>query len=268
MKLNRLTARTAEKHILYQKSVQTPDMDARFLSRHYQKITGKPLRLLREDFCGTAILACEFVKLHRGNRALGVDLHGPTLGWARRHNLAKLTGEQRQRITLIRENVLNVRSAKAELIAALNFSYWIFKTRGDLLAYFRNTRRSLVGGGVFVIDLYGGPDAVSELTERTRVGGFTYVWDQAMFDPLTSQMLCKIHFEFKDGSRLRDAFVYDWRLWTLPEIQELFRQAGFRDIHVLWESTDLKTCKGNGIFRRITRGRADPSYIVYVIGRA
>lgn len=268
MKKRRLTARTAEKHILYQKSVQSPDRDASFLSRHYRKITGRPLRIFREDFCGTAILSCEFVKLHRENRALGVDLHGPTLAWAREHNLTKLTDDQRKRIKLVRQNVLHVQRPKAELIAALNFSYWVFKTRPDLRAYFRNARRSLVSGGVLVIDLYGGSEAQAELEERTRTGGFTFVWDQAKFDPLTSHTLCKIHFEFKDGSRIRNAFVYDWRLWTIPELRELLSDVGFRDIHVLWEGTDLKTNGGNGAFRRVNRGHADPSYVTYVVGRA
>jgi len=267
-KAPRLTARTADRHILYQESVQSPDVDARFLSRRYRALTGKPLRLFREDFCGTAVLSSEFVKRHRDNRAIGVDLHGPTLAWGREHNLAKLTEEQRRRVTLVRGNVLSVRRPKVQLIAALNFSYWVFKTRRELLAYFKNARRSLVKGGVFLVDLYGGPEAQTELVERTRMRRFTYVWDQARFDPMSFHTLCKIHFEFPDGSRMRDAFIYDWRLWTLPELRELFEEAGFRDVQVLWEGTDPKTDRGNGVFRRILHADADPAYIAYVVGRA
>ena len=79
---------------------------------------------------------------------------------------------------------------------------------------------------------------------------------------------CKIHYKFPDGSRMRNAFVYDWRLWTLPELQELMGAAGFRDVHVLWEGTDSKTDEGNGNFRRIIQDHADPAWIAYVVGRA
>jgi hypothetical protein len=82
------TARTADKHVLYQESVQSPEEDVRFFARRYKSLTGKPLRQFREDFCGTAKLSCEFVKLHRENTALGVDLDGSTLRWARPSRMA------------------------------------------------------------------------------------------------------------------------------------------------------------------------------------
>jgi len=268
MKKRKLTARTADRHVLYQESVQDPEGDALFLARYFKKVTGRNLRLLREDFCGTAILSTEFVRLDEKNHAIGVDLHGPTLAWGRRHNLSKLTPDQRSRLTLLRKNVLAVRRPQAQMIAALNFSYCVFKTRAGLLAYFKNARRSLKPGGLFMLDLYGGPEAEAEQEERTRLHGFTYVWDQASFDPLSFHTLCKIHFEFRDGTRMRNAFIYDWRLWTIPELRDLFADTGFRDVHVLWESTNLKTGRGNGIYRRITRGHADSAYIAYVVGRA
>ena len=268
MKKQILTARNADKHVLYQKSVQSPEVDVEFFSRYYRRLTGKPLRRFREDFCGTAILSSEFVKLHRENRAMGVDMHAPTLAWARKQNISGLNESQRERVSLVRGKVQEVRDPKADLIAAVNFSYWVFKSRKSLLGYFRNARRSLTRGGLFLVDIYGGSEAVEESEDRIRYNGFTYVWDQARFDPLTYEILCKIHFEFKDGSRLRNAFVYDWRLWTLPEVQELFREAGFRDVHVLWECVDRKTSEGNGVYRRTKRGQDDPSYIVFVVGRA
>ena len=55
---------------------------------------------------------------------------------------------------------------------------------------------------------------------------------------------------------------------SIPELRELFGEAGFRDVHVLWESTNLKTGRGNGIYRRITRGHDDTAYIAYIVGRA
>ena len=266
MKQSSLTARTADKHVLYQNSVQSTETDARFLSRRFTQLTGEPLRHFREDFCGTASLSCEFVKLHRENRAVGVDLDRPTLRWAVRHNLSRLNEGQRGRVRLIRGNVLDIRRPRVQLIAAMNFSYWVFKSRPVLLRYMKNAYRSLLPGGIFLLDVFGGADAQTEQEERTRQDGFTYVWDQARFDPLTHEILCKIHYEFRDGSRMRNAFVYDWRLWTLPELQEVMAEAGFRDRHILWEATDLKTNTGNGVFRRVTKGDADASWIAYVVG--
>ncbi len=117
------------------------------------------------------------------------------------------------------------------------------------------------------LDAWGGGEVQFLLKERRRLHGFTYVWDQAEFDPITHEILCKIHFEFRDGSRIRNAFVYDWRLWTLPELRELMSEAGFADVHVLWEGTDRKTRKGNGIFRRVRRGGNEKAWVAYVVGR-
>jgi SAM-dependent methyltransferase len=262
-----LTARNADKHDLYQKSVQAPDVDARFLARLYKKSNGKPGRSFREDFCGTAILSCEFVRLHRQNRAIGVDLHAPTLAWGKKHNVSELAEHQQRRLRLIQDNVLNVRSPKADIIAAMNFSYAVFKTRPELGAYIKNAYRSLKANGLFIMDGWGGSQSQVLMEERKRLSGFTYIWDQADFDPVSHHILCKIHFEFRDGSRMRNAFVYDWRLWTLPEMQELMIDAGFKDVHVLWEGTEVKTGEGNGVFRRVERGGDELAWIAYVVGK-
>lgn len=263
----KLTARLADKHVLYEKSVQAPEDDARFFARFYKKYIGAPLRLFREDFCGTAILSSAFVQLHRANRAIGVDLDQPTLDWALRHNVSRLSPEAQDRVQLIRGDVAEVREPLAELTAALNFSYSVFKTRAALGRYFDNAYRGLKPGGLFVLDAWGGGQSQFLMEERKKVEDFTYVWDQADFDPITAEILCKIHFEFRDGTRLRNAFTYDWRLWTLPEMIELMTDTGFRDIHVLWEGTDRKSGEGNGVFRRVRRGGDEEAWIAYVIGQ-
>jgi hypothetical protein len=117
------------------------------------------------------------------------------------------------------------------------------------------------------MDAWGGGEVQFILKERRRLHGFDYIWDQVKFDPITHEILCKIHFEFRDGTRLRNAFLYDWRLWTLPELRELMSEAGFEDVHVLWEGTDRKTGKGNGVFRRVRRGGDEKAWVAYVMGR-
>ena len=276
-KSQKLTARSADKHRLYELSVQGPEEDSRFFARHFKRCTGRPMRRFREDFCGTAILSCHVVKNHRENHALGIDLDARTLGWGRVHNLSQLTEHQRDRVTLVKANVLDVRHPRSDVIVALNFSYCVFKTRPELLEYVQNAHRSLAEGGMFLVDAWGGSETQVEQTEEREIDvdeddkdapTFTYVWDQADFDPVSYSTTCKIHFEFEDGTRMKNAFVYEWRLWTLPELREIFEEAGFRDIHVLWEATDRETMEGNGVFRKVARGDPDPAWIAYVAGLA
>ena len=66
---------------------------------------------------------------------------------------------------------------------------------------------------------------------------------------------------------MRNAFVYDWRLWTIPELREIMQEAGFVDIHILWEGTERDTGEGNGVFRRVKRGDPDEAWIAFVVGR-
>ena len=58
----RLTASKADRHILYQASVQCVEADIDFFERLSKSKRGEPFRLLKEDFCGTAALASEFVR--------------------------------------------------------------------------------------------------------------------------------------------------------------------------------------------------------------
>jgi hypothetical protein len=70
----RLTARTADKHILYQKSVQAPEYEVQLLTKLYKKAYGKKALTMREDFCGTAILCAAWAKSDKERSATGVDL--------------------------------------------------------------------------------------------------------------------------------------------------------------------------------------------------
>jgi hypothetical protein len=266
--MSRVPKPTRDRHALYQRAVQTPDVDAAFLDRLYRRHAGRPAILFREDFCGTAALSCGWVQLSPRCRALGVDLHGPTLRWGKKHNLSLLSDEQRSRLTLVQANVLDLRQPKADIVAAFNFSYSVFKTRAQLQAYADNARRSLASGGLLVMDAWGGHLTQQPHTDRKRMkGGVTYLWEQVSFDPITHEIECRIHFEFKRGRAMRNVFTYDWRLWTLPELQEVMQQAGLQDVHVLWEGS-TPSGQGDGVFRRRTRGDADAAWIAYVVGRA
>lgn len=262
---SKYSARTADKHILYQNSVQSVGHDVGYIDRLFKRQVGRKAYLFREDFCGTAALSCAWVKQNQKHRAIGVDLDRKTLKWARQHNLSQLTDQQQKRITLIRDNVVNVTQPKVDVIAAMNFSYFVFKTRQSLAQYFSTAFRALKKDGLFLLDAFGGSEAQEVLEESRRCNGFIYVWEHADFNPITGEILCHIHFKFKDGTTMRKAFTYDWRLWSLPEIQEVLKEVGFAKIEVHWEGTDQETGEGNGVYRKSTRGEAIESWLAYIV---
>jgi hypothetical protein len=259
-------ARGADRYDLYQRSVQDPDPDLRLVSRVFERHYGKRPRLLREDFCGAAALACRWVELHRENRACGIDLDPEPLEWGRRHNIARLSPERSARLELIQGDVRKVGPAKVDVTIAFNFSYFVFDTRAELRDYFERARASLLPQGLLVLDAYGGADSQRTGEEERGVDGFTYVWDQHSFDPISHRATNYIHFEFPDGSRRQRAFRYDWRLWMLPEIRELLGEAGFRRSEVYWEGTDIESGEGNGVFTRRESAPDDPAWICYIAG--
>ena len=254
----------ADLYALYEEAVQAPDAEIAFIDRVYGKLRGRTPTILREDFCGTAWLACEWVKERPTNRAIGLDIDPVPLEYGARTHMAKLTSQQRSRLDIRRQNVLKAVGEKADVIAALNFSYWVFRERASLREYFGCCRKGLARGGLLVLDLMGGSECHLAVSDRTRMRGFTYVWEHASFDPITSETTCKIHFELRSGRIIRNAFIYHWRLWTIPELRELLLEAGFADVRVYWEGTD-KRGRGNGVFTERARGTADRSFVAYVV---
>jgi SAM-dependent methyltransferase len=258
-------AATADKYDLYVRSVQSPEVEVSFFDRAYRRQYGRRPTILREDFCGTAAVCYEWVKSSRERRAVGVDLDPEPLAWGEKRYASKLTPDQASRVRIVKGDVRTT-NTKAEIIAAQNFSYFCFETRESLKAYFRHVRRCLTKEGMLVLDVLGGSEVLEDnREEETSFGKFKYVWEHLDFDPITHHCSYAIHFRFKDGSELKNAFQYEWRLWSLPELRELLAEAGFSSSEVFWEGTDRKTGEGNGVYRRRERGDADPAWIVYLV---
>jgi SAM-dependent methyltransferase len=257
----------ADRHQLYEQSVQCAEGEVDFVDQTFRKLRGRKAQLLREDFCGTANVCCEWVRRGNKRRAIGVDLDPEVLAWGRKHQLAALKPGQAKRVELLQENVLTVETEPVDIVSAMNFSYWLFQQRSDLKRYFRNVRKALKDDGVFFLDCYGGYDAHREIEEPREIGSgkkaFTYIWDQAEFNPIDHQVTCHIHFEFQDGSRLDKAFSYTWRLWTLPEIRDLLDEAGFSKVTVYWQGWD-EDGEADGEFLPATRAAADAGWICYL----
>ncbi|MEZ6188990.1 MAG: class I SAM-dependent methyltransferase [Planctomycetota bacterium] len=260
-------AEQADRYALYQRAVQEPDADIDFFFQAYGEVYGdrKPTTL-REDFCGAANTACHWVKRAETHKAWGVDLDPEPLEWGRKHNVIQLTAEEQGRLTLIEGDVRVKRAPRVDIAVAQNFSYFCFKTREELRAYFEVVHAGLSDHGLFVLDIFGGPEAQTAMEEDTKHSGFTYTWDQDRFDPINNGIVCYIHFSFKDKSEIRKAFTYDWRQWTIPEVKELLREAGFSQAHAYWEGTDEETEEGNGEFTRADSTENEDAWIAYLIG--
>lgn len=253
----RFTAKNSDRHDLYQRSVQAPDFEVEFFDRTFKKLRKRKALSMREDFCGTALLSATWVDSHKDRTATGVDIDPEVLQWGTEHNLAPLD-EPGNRVTLKQQDVRKVSQRKFDLVNAMNFSYWIFDTRPEMLRYFKAVRKSLVKDGVFFLDMFGGWEAQEIMQEKRKIeGGFTYVWDQNSFDPRTNEVVNYIHFHFKDGSKMNKAFTYVWRHWSMVEIRELLDEAGFSKVHIYWDVAD-------GSFRERKHIQNQPGWLAYL----
>jgi hypothetical protein len=254
-----------DKYALYKKAVQSPDVDVEFLRKVYKDLRKKEPVILREDFCGTYALSCEWVKLGAKFSAVGVDIDPEPLDYGKEHYFSKLTPQEQSRLKIVEANVLTSDLPPADIAAAMNFSYFIFKTRQDMKIYFTTVYRSLKAEGLFVADLFGGSLCMNTNEESTSKRSFIYYWDQESYDPVTHRAVFHIHFKVKGSPKKERVFTYDWRMWSIPEIREIMIEAGFRKTHVYWEGTN-KSGGGNGVFTRTKKGEACESWIAYVVG--
>lgn len=251
-----------DKYALYSRAVQQPDVDVRFFRELYRELKGKTPKILREDFCGTFSVCCEWVKLGPGYRAYGRDLSPEPILYGRAHHLPRLSAAQRARVRIEEGDVRKPGGPPADIAVAMNFSYSAFKTRADFKRYLVSSRRGLRPGGVLALDCFGGPGVQKPNVERTVHRGFVYYWEQSGFDPVSGEARCAIHFKPRGRRKLKDVFTYDWRLWTLPEIRDLLAEAGFRKSHVYWEGDDGR--KGNGIFTRAGKLMMESVWIAFI----
>lgn len=260
------------KYTLYEKSVQSPDVHLEWFVSMYKEIYEKYPRHMREDFCGTFKLSCEWIKRNRNNTALSLDLDPEPLAYGNRNHVARLSKAQKERLTVKASDVLIPTARKSELIIACNFSFYIFKKREILLKYFKSCLKSMSSKSLLILEMAGGPGMITPTKEqksitlgKDKTKKFTYVWDQKSFDPITHDTHYAIHFKLPNGKTLKNAFTYDWRLWTIPEVRDILKEAGFGDSYVYWESTFRG--KGTGEYLRTEKGDNAFAWIGYVVGK-
>ena len=264
-------------HWLYEASVQNVDTDLDFARRVYSKHWKRKPLSVREDFCGTAKLACRWVQRNKKHQAWGIDFHQPTLDWGMKYNLSELLDEQKKRVHLICGDVLDAKTAKVDMALALNFSFCVFKQREMLRNYFKAVKKSLNPEGVFVMDIYGGTESVMAKNDDVReipgfttpdgmkISDFNYIWEQAKYNPINHHTTCHIHFKVPGFGNINKAFTYDWRLWTLPEIQEILIESGFSKAEVYLHDFD-DDGDSDETFRLRKTYENTQGWIAYVVG--
>lgn len=251
-----------DKHDLYEICVQSP----RHLAPLLRAVHGNAPRVLGEDFAGTAALSYEWVK-RDGARAVAVDLDAQALAKHPDH----------PRVSKVLSDVRTVPDACDALFVG-NFSIGYLHTRRELVAYLRHARSRLNPGGVFVCDTYGGESAF--LTGEVHrphplPGGLLcrYTWEQRRADPLTGMVTDVIHFRIEKAgvieAEMFDAFVYEWRLWSVPELRDAMDEAGFAQTQVYAKLADAWDDEGNAYVEPVidAEDELDESFIVLVAGR-
>jgi hypothetical protein len=254
---------------LYEQSVQSPEVHIDWVVSIYQDLRNDYPVHLREDFCGTFQLSCAWVKRNRHNTAIGLDLDKEPISYGKRKHLLHLHPHQKNRIKIARQNAISITSPKADVILVGNFSFYILKDRRELVRYFKSAKRSLTQDGIFLLEMAGGPGMTARMTEKRTVKPehsekFVYVWDQKSFDPIHRNGKYSIHFQFPNGKKIRDAFTYDWRMWTIPEVRDALAEAGFKKSVVYWETSHRG--EGTGEFLPAEEGDNAFSWIGYVVG--
>lgn len=257
-----MTQPDLDKYACYEACVQSPADLVPLL----RAIHGADPRVLAEDFAGTAALSLAWVERVDGGRAIATD-HDPA-------PLGRHPGHAR-----VLRRVCDVLDAGdvADVLFVGNFSIGYHHTRADLLAYLRHARGRLEAGGSLVCDTYGGESAfLTGAVHRLHPGpGATtirYTWEQRAADPLTGRVLDVLSFRVERAGtivqELPDAFVYDWRLWSVPELRDAMIEAGFTTTEVYAKLPDAVDDAGNAFAEPVTEPEdLDDSFIVLVAAR-
>lgn len=261
-------AEQADKFVCYQRSVQEPDHEVRVFDQVYREAYNiKPLTL-REDFCGTFAVSCEWAKSDKNRRAVGLDICPETLAWGIENNLGKLKTKVAERVEVLEQDARSRTAPHVDVLAAQNFSFWCLKTRQEVVNYFKLAFENLGEKGVMVMDMMGGKECyASDVTDKRTIikgkDGFKYHWEQAYFNPVSADCSFYIHFKFADGSMIKKAFEYHWRFWTIPEVREMLAQAGFRVSKVYWDIADEDE---DADWQAVDEAPNDDSWLCYVVG--
>lgn len=268
----RLGNRSVNRFDLYQLAVQSCDIQVRFL----RALHANEPQVLADDFSGPAGLARAWLTLNDRYAAVATDTDDIPLAHAFVRTAEDLGNATLRRLALQRASVLEA-GGHADIIAALNFAVCELPSRQQLVTYFRHAQFRLNSQGIIVIDTYAGPSAfdTGSYTQiiETPAGELTYQWEQRAADPMSGRVSNSIHITLPTGEHLEDLFVYDWRLWSVPEIREALREANFRHTEVHIDYGQALDGDGNPMPEAVAHDNepsgvpGDEDLVAYVVGR-
>lgn len=256
------TKKRFDKYEIYESAVQDPPLVMQNLARTYRRLRGRDARTLREDFCGTGANLESWVLRHPDNRAVGIDLDPEPLAWGAKKRFQPGT-KAAERVKIVNGNVLDQKRGGYDAIVALNFSWMVFKTRPELLTYFERVRAGLAKDGLFWLDFYGGPESQVKVEDHSRMGNYSYYWEQKEWEAISGETHCAIHFRLKDGIKRKNVFTYDWRLWSLAETIDVLRDAGFEILEVQ-DEISTSVGKGTSVWKPVKRLANSRSFVANV----
>ena len=255
---------------LYEICVQSPKHVVDLL----RAIHGQEPTLLGEDFAGSGAVSRAWVTLSDRHRAWCVDRDATAL--------ARCDGADR---ISARVGDVAQEASTVDAIWVGNFSIGYHHDRPSLMGYLRHVRSRLETNGVFVCDTYGGESAfiLGEVHRYHQLpkhlapdgtGGWRvrYTWEQREADPLTGMVTNALHFRIERAGviedELIDAFIYRWRLWSVPELRDAMREAGYASTAVYGQLPEAVDGEGRPYIRPIDDAdELDDSFIVCVAGR-
>ncbi|OAB63163.1 hypothetical protein AY599_15770 [Leptolyngbya valderiana BDU 20041] len=255
---------------LYEICVQSPKHVVDLL----RAIHGNEPVRLGEDFAGSGAVGRAWVAQGGAHQAWCVDQDAEAL--ARCHGVEGVS----TRVGDVMEE-----TASVDALWVGNFSIGYHHDRVSLVAYLKHVRERLTPGGVFVCDTYGGETAfITGEVHRFHplpahlapdgTGGWRvrYTWEQRQADPLTGMVTDVLHFRIERAGMIDaeypDAFIYHWRLWSVPELRDAMTEAGFTGTAVYNQLPDAVDDQGRPYIEPIVDpSDLDDSFIVCVTGR-
>lgn len=292
------------RHELYERCVQSP----RHLVPFLRAVHGGEPCVLGEDFAGTAALSILWADRSDDCRAVAIDLddealrHHPGHPRVLRRCMDVMEANDPADVIFVGNFSIGYRRSRAELVAYLKHARGRLATNAtepgasatgrslDAPHDFRRPVAHAPGSvgrtahhapGVFICDTYGGESAF--LTGQVHRDHWIpegphadkrirYTWEQRHADPLTGMVTDVLHFRVEKGGVIEqeifDAFVYEWRLWSVPELRDAMLEAGFTATEVYAKTADAVDEEGNAYVLPIEDpDELDDSFIVLVAGR-
>jgi hypothetical protein len=117
-----------------------------------------------------------------------------------------------------------------------------------------------------VLDIFGGPQHGEPSCDSRRSGNVAYQFEQEFFDPISRKTRFHLHFKVGRDRLRKRVFSYDWRMWSIPEVREILRDAGFSETLVYWEGTG-RNGRGNGQYSPRDRGESCQVWTAYIVGK-